>query len=45
MGNYCRLSPNGGGDGRCKLMGRTISSFQIALATEKEDWKPLDSLI
>jgi len=26
--------------GICKLMGRTIPSFRIALAIEKEDWKP-----
>jgi hypothetical protein len=40
-----RPNPNGGDDGRCKLIGRTISSFQIVLAREKEDWEPLDSLI
>ncbi len=29
-----------GGGGGCKLMGRTIPSFRIALEMEKEDWKP-----
>jgi hypothetical protein len=32
--------PSNNNDDGSKLMGRTTSSFRIALAMEKEEWKP-----